>query len=95
MTHYYTASSLAGVGQILAERLRHRNLSQEDVARRCHAHTGDIRRLEEGRWLPSPSQAWALAPVLGLEPDEFAAWVIRQLLFHPELLAEHVLATAA
>ena len=95
MTHIYSASSLAGVGQLLAERRRHRNLSHADVAQRCGTCPTDIRRLEEGRWLPSPSQAWSLGPVLGLEPDEFAAWVIRQLMFHPELLAEHALTTAA
>lgn len=95
MAHHYTASSLAGVGQLLAERRRHRNLSHEDVARMCDANPGDIRRFEEGLWLPSPVQAWSLAPVLGFEPEEFAAWTIRQLIFHPQLLAEHALADAA
>jgi transcriptional regulator with XRE-family HTH domain len=95
MYHYFAASTPAALGLILAERRRHRNLSHADLGRICGAAAGDIRRLEEGRWVPSPSQAWALADVLGLEPEAFAAWTIRQLLFHPELLAQHVLSAAA
>jgi transcriptional regulator with XRE-family HTH domain len=95
MTHFYSASSPAALGLILAERRRHRNLSHADLGRICGAAVGDIRRLEQGRWVPSPSQAWSLAEVLGIEPEDLAAWAIRQLLFHPELLAGHVLPTAA
>ena len=96
MTHYYySASSPAALGLILAERRRHRNLSHADLAQSAGTAPAEIRRLEEGRWVPAPLQAWALAEVLGLEPEAFAAWSLRQLLFHPELLAEHVLPTAA
>ena len=95
MAHFYSASSLAAAGMMLAERRRHRNLSPADVAQRCHARPSEIRRMEEGRWLPDPAQAWSMAGVLGLDPEEFAAWALRQLLFHPDLLAEHVLSAAA
>ena len=92
---YYSVSSPAALGFILAERRRHRNLSVIELGQLCGTTAREIRRLEEGRWIPSPSQAWSLAEVLGLEPEELAAWAVRQLLFHPELLAEHVLSAAA
>jgi transcriptional regulator with XRE-family HTH domain len=95
MYHYFAASTPAAVGLILADRRRHRNLSPAELGRMCGAAASEISRLEEGRWVPSPSQAWSLAQVLGLEPEAFAAWSIRQLLFRPELLAEHVLPIAA
>jgi transcriptional regulator with XRE-family HTH domain len=95
MYHYFAASTPAALGLILAERRRHRNLSPVALSRMCGVTVGEINRLEEGRWVPSPSQAWTLAEVLDLEPEAFVAWAIRQLLFRPELLAEHVLPTAA
>jgi len=95
MYHYFAASTPAALGLILAERRRHRHLSHTDLAQAAGATAAEIRRLEEGRWVLSPSQAWSLAEVLGLEPEAFAAWSLRQLLFRPELLAQHVLPTAA
>ena len=95
MYHYYSASSPAALGLILAERRRHRNLTPANLAQVCGATAVQIRLLEEGRWVPSPLQAWSLAEVLGLEPEELAAWAMRQLILHPAWLAEHVLATAA
>ena len=95
MYHYYSASSPAAVGLLLAERRRHRNLSHADLAQSAGATAAEIRRLEEGIWVPSPSQAWTLAEVLGLEPEAFAAWALRQLLLRPAYLAEQALPAAA
>ena len=95
MYHCFAASTPAVLGLILAERRRRRNLSPVDLSRMCRVTFGEINRLEEGRWVPWPSQAWSLAEVLGLEPEAFAAWTIRQLLFRLDLLAEHVVPSAA
>lgn len=95
MYRYFAASSPAALGLILAERRRHRHLSVIELGQICGIAAADLRRLEDGRWVPAPSQAWSLAEALGFDPEELAAWAIRQLLFHPELLAEHVLPKAA
>ena len=39
-----------------------------------------IARLERGRFLPSPSQAFQLALALGIDPVEFGRWTIAELL---------------
>ena len=80
---------------MLAERRRHRNLTCEDLARIAHVKVSQIRRLEEGCWVPEPAQALSLAEVLGLDPDTFAEWALRQLFLRPDWLAEHVLAAEA
>jgi hypothetical protein len=49
-----------------------------------------VRRLERGTFTPSPSQAWRLAQVLALDPEQIASWALYELLAHPEQLAEHV-----
>jgi hypothetical protein len=49
-----------------------------------------IERLEQGRFLPSPSQAYRLGQVLNLDPVDMGSWALRELLLHPEYLVEHV-----
>ena len=66
-------------------------LSTQELAARCNLTSAMIERLEEGRFLPSPSQAFQLAQALGFDPMALAEWVMTQLLYRRELLAEHVL----
>ena len=76
-----------------SERRRSLELSAADLAARCRMTPALIQRLEQGRFYPSPSQAFQLARALDLDPVAVGAWAIAELMHHPESLAEHVLGT--
>ncbi len=79
------------LGAALAARRHHLELSRSELARRCRMSVADLGRIEQGRFVPSPSQAYALADELELDPQPLCRWTIHQLLIvHPEYLAEHV-----
>jgi len=85
-----TYSNAQTCGAALAARRHHLQLSRLELARRCDLSPADLRRIEQGRFAPSPSEAHQLATELHLDPDTLCRWSIRQLLIvHPEYLAEH------
>lgn len=79
------------LGAALAARRHDLDLSRVELARRCHMSVADLRRIEEGQFVPSPSQAYQLADELQIDPEPLFRWTIHQLVIvHPEYLAEHV-----
>ena len=86
-----TTSHAPTLGAALAARRHHLDLSRAELARRCHMELADLRRIEQGRFVPSPSQAYRLADELEIDPEPLCRWTIHQLLIvHPEYLREHV-----
>ena len=86
-----SSSHAQTLGAALAARRHHLELSRAELARRCYMSVADLQRIEQGRFVPSPSQAYALADELELDPQPLCRWTIHQLLIaHPEYLAEHV-----
>ncbi len=75
-------------------RRRALGLSVAELAEGCALSREAVGRLEQGRFLPSPSQAYQLALVLGVDPVGLGRWATTELLFHPEFLVEHVLPAA-
>jgi transcriptional regulator with XRE-family HTH domain len=59
-----------GFGQIIRNRRRHLDLTQEDVARRIDTSVAYIAHLEADRRHPSEKVVVRLAEVLGLDPRE-------------------------
>ncbi len=78
------------MGAAVAARRLHLDLSRAELARRCHMRVADLRRIEQGRFVPSPSQAFGIAQQLQFDPEPYCAAMIRELFVHPEYLAEHV-----
>ncbi len=78
------------LGAALAARRLQLDLSRAELARRCHMRPADLRRIEHGRFAPSPSQAYRLAQELRFDPEPYCTVMIQELLVHPEYLAEHV-----
>ena len=67
------------------------DVGRAELAHRCRMTVADLRRIEQGRFVPSPSQAYQLAAKLEFDPEPLCRWTIRQLLIvHPEFLVEHV-----
>ena len=85
-----TSSHAPILGAAIADRRRHLHLSPTELAHRCHMEVADLRRIEQGRFAPSPSQAYQLAQELRLDSEPFCRAAILHLLVHPEYLAEHV-----
>ena len=50
----------------------------------------DLRRIEHGRFAPSPSEAYQLAIELRIDAETFCRCAILELLLHQEYLREHV-----
>jgi len=65
-------------------------LSRAGLAKASGMTPKTIGRLEQGCFLPSPSQAYKLALALNIDPVELGRQTIRELLFQPELLRKHV-----
>ena len=86
----YLSSDVRPFPAFLYARRRALNLSPADLATLCDLTPDMIERMEQGRFLPSPSQAYQLAMALDLDPLQLGAWTIQELLLHPELLSEHV-----
>ncbi len=78
----------------LSARRRAFGLSPADLAAACDMTPDTIERMEQGRFLPSPSQACQLALTLGLDPVGLGRWATTELLLHPEFLCEHVFQAA-
>jgi transcriptional regulator with XRE-family HTH domain len=85
-----THSHAQTLGAALAARRHHLELSRAELARRCHMTVADLERIEHGRFVPAPSQAYELADELEMDPEPLGRWTIHQLVIvHPEYLAEH------
>lgn len=85
-----THSHAQSFGAALADRRRHLHLTCDELARRCAMSEFDLRRVEHGRFAPSPSQAYQIAIELGLDADAFCRSATMELLLHPVYLAEHM-----
>ena len=83
-------SSFQHFQTFLSARRRHLGLSPAGLAVRCDMTPDAIEHIEQGQSLPSPSQAYQLALVLGLDPVDLGRWAVTELLRHPEFLLEHV-----
>ena len=85
-----TCSHSQTLGAALAARRHQLHLSRTELGRRCDLRPADLRRIEQGRFAPSPSQAYRLAAELQFDAELLCEWTIAQLLIiHPEYLAEH------
>ncbi len=71
-------------------RRRALGLSPQELARRAGLPVNAIERLENGQFLPAPSQAYPLGLALQVDPVEFSAGIVTLLLLHPEFLLEHI-----
>ena len=63
-------------GQVIRERRRQLDLTQQEVARRINASTSYVGHLESGKRHPSDKIVTRLAGVLGLDGGELASWPI-------------------
>jgi len=86
----YMSTYVSNLHPFLCARRRTLGLSLADLAACCNMTPDLIERIEQGRFLPSPSQAYQLARALDLDPVHLGGWAIRELLLHPEFLVEHV-----
>ncbi|MGH3426449.1 MAG: helix-turn-helix domain-containing protein [Mycobacteriales bacterium] len=85
-----THSHAPSLGAALAGRRLQLHLSRTELARRCDLPVADLRRIEHGRFVPSPAEAYRMADELEIDPQPLCRWAIRQLfIVHPEYLAEH------
>ena len=91
MITYLSPSRLFPI--FLRARRRELGLTPAELATRSGLTLETIERLEQGCWLPSPSQAWRLAVVLELDAVDLGTWAMEELLCHPECLAEHMAQT--
>jgi transcriptional regulator with XRE-family HTH domain len=82
--------SLHSFSDLLSARRRTLSLSLADVAARCGLTLDMVDRLEQATFIPSPSQAFRLALVLGIDPVELGGRAVEELLLHPAYLVEHV-----
>lgn len=78
------------LGAAVAVRRHQLHLSCAELARRCAMSEFDLRRVEHGRFAPSPSQAYQMAIALEIDSDAFCRSVTMELFLHPAYLAEHV-----
>lgn len=77
----------------ISTRRRGLQLSAAQLARRAALPVSVIHRLEQGQFIPSPSQAYRLGFALQLDnPAAFAEQTIGLLLRHPHYLLEHMAA---
>ena len=58
----------------LSARRRTLGLSPADLAARCDLTPDTIERVAQGRFLPSPSQAYQMVLALGLDPVDLGRW---------------------
>jgi transcriptional regulator with XRE-family HTH domain len=96
MSTYLLTSSpiLLPVGQLLSGRRLRLGLSPAALGKLCHMSPGELEQIEQGRLVPSPSQAYALARALRMDCHRFCRWAVFQLLCHPQSLEHHVRAAA-
>lgn len=85
-----TCSHSQTLGAALAARRHLLHLSRPELARRCDLTPSDLRRIEHGRFAPSPSQAYQMALELEIDADTFCRQMLAELFVHPEYLVEHV-----
>ncbi len=91
-----TILSLASFFSTISSRRRTLKLSDAQLARRAAMPLETIGLLQEGMFVPSPSQAFRLGVALQLfDPVEFAEEAMCLLLLHPQYLLEHFDAGAA
>ena len=77
------------LGAALAVRRLQLHLSRAELARRCNLRVADLRRIEDGRFVPSPAEAYQMTDQLDIDPEPLCRWSIWQLFVHPEYLVEH------
>jgi len=82
--------SLHSFSDLLSARRRTLGLSLADVAARCGLTLDMVVRIEQATFIPSPSQAFRLGLVLGIDPVELGGQAVEELLLHPAYLVEHV-----
>jgi transcriptional regulator with XRE-family HTH domain len=82
-----TCSHAQTLGAALSARRRRLHLTCAELARRCEMSEFDLRRIEHGRFAPSPSQAYQMAIELKIDPDTFCRLALQELLLRPAYLA--------
>lgn len=91
-----TPRPLASFFSTISSRRQILKLSDAQLARRAAMPLETIGLLQEGTFVPSPSQAFRLGVALQLvDPAEFAEKAMCLLLLHPQYLLEHFDAGAA
>lgn len=91
-----TTPSLSSFSSIISSGRRALELSTAELARRAALPVAFIQRLEQGKFIPSPSQAYHLGVALQMvEPAAFAEQATCLLLLYPHHLLEHFDAGAA
>ncbi len=60
-----------------------------ELAEQSSMTVSDLEMLEQGRFVPSPSQAYVLASTLGIRQDRFCNWALAQAFLHPEFLLDY------
>ena len=83
-------SPIRPLSSFLSQRRRNLNLSVPDLARRAALPVDTIQRLEESRFVPSPSQAFRLGAALEIDPAQLGEWTMALLLQNAEFLLEHM-----